>query len=471
MCKGVGLVPIYIRLGLENVRLLHFLQTCEDFEDWTTMIHLMRVTTLSSEVIRAPSSGQTNIKKLSVLDAIQPPDFSKYCFFFKEISPKSRTSVALLFRNSLLSILSSYPDFYGSLETKMDGLYHIADNKGVPFTVAEANFSLSDAEKKNFILANLPPDLFDDHRTSHTGTRSEYLLMVKLTFLQQAALVVSIVFNHCMLDADSTTRFMNDWSSLSTNGRARPTLKEVAYVVGDPSAFSPQPWEFKILDGKAVASSCGDIKATRITTSFDRIDTIRSNLQRFIGAEEHVEISRNDTLSAILWQSICRARNLDQHEEVALVTVVNGRRWLGLPNHYRGNCVFYSITRMSCEQLMQASLADIARRIRLDLVKTRHSHIYSTLNWLERIAMEGKIKDLKRNFDLRGSTLMITSAFPYYSVNFGTGDLVAVSVPENSPFVRVMPSPSKDGVCISFGLKAAHLESLIESGDLNILVS
>ncbi len=179
-------------------------------------------------------------------------------------------------------------------------------------------------------------------------------------------------------------------------------------------------------------------------------------------------ISTDDALSALIWQSIMRARQhrLESSKEVKMTRAIDVRPHCNLPKEYPGMMQSQSLAKINLDNLLSAPLGQIASELRavVDPAKARYE-------------LQGFATLLSQTPD-KSPLSFIASADPTVDVmlsswakvdcydadfNFGLGrpvNVVRPSFPPVESLVYLMPRSAERGIAVSLCLRDDEMEKL-----------
>ncbi|GFP85064.1 bahd acyltransferase dcr [Phtheirospermum japonicum] len=401
------------------------------------------------------------------------------------VPPLSSPDLISLLKLSLSKTLSHFPALAGRLQTNAAGHVHIVCNDaGVGFSHAKAPH-LS-------VGALLPPPEQDipaayrrffqfDSTLSYAG-HSKPLVAVQVTELNDAVFVGCTV-NHAVVDGTSFWNFFNTFAEIARGAKkiSRPPVfgrdtvfdspEVLALPEGGPSAtFSgDEPLREKIfhfsreaiLKLKLRANSparmpgisgpeilgkrSNDSWEANCKTSNGKITPVTEDIL-LKKKDPTAEISSFQSLSAQLWRSVTRARNLSANKTTTFRMAVNCRHRLEprLEPLYFGNAIQSIPTTAPAGELLSNDLGWGADRLHRNVV----AHDDATVR--------RGVKDWESNprlfplgnFDGAMITMGSSPRFPMYDNDFGWGRPLAVRSGRANKFdgkISAFPGPHGNG--------------------------
>ncbi|RKE18926.1 acyltransferase [Streptomyces sp. TLI_171] len=242
--------------------------------------------------------------------------------------------------DGLARALDRLPEFAGRLRTTEDGdLWIDTDDSGIPFTVADAPYTLTEA----FDRMALPAGGLVDHVRAAEARRGDLpLLTVRLNRLTDGGCALGISWHHAVGDMQTFATLLRTWSAC-TEGTPLPEVDRApdrdlhldahlpAEDCGTPALRLPDPAETAELRRAFAAATLAN-RTVQIWFAPGETERLRAGYS----AEAGRRLSANDALCAHLLHVL---REIDgaQDEEQTLTMPVNLRRVLGLPDGALGN--------------------------------------------------------------------------------------------------------------------------------------
>ncbi|KAK6120288.1 hypothetical protein DH2020_045979 [Rehmannia glutinosa] len=393
--------------------------------------------------------------------------------------PLSSADLISLLKISLSETLSHFPALAGRLETDATGhVYIVCNDAGVDFCHAKAPHISVDAL--------LPPPDRDipaayrrffqyDNTLSYAG-HSKPLIAVQVTELNDAVFV-GCTANHAVVDGTSFWNFFNTFAEMARGAKkisrspvfGRDTVFDSTAVLkfpeGGPSVtFSgDEPLREKIFHFSIEAilklKYRANSPARKVDFSGPEILGKQSNDNWEVNCKTNgkitpvfekknptAEISSFQSLSAQLWRSVTRARNLNTNKTTTFRMAVNCRHRLEprLEPLYFGNAIQSIPTTASVGELLSNDLSWSADRLHQNVV----AHDDATVR--------RGVKDWESNprlfplgnFDGAMITMGSSPRFPMYDNDFGWGRPLAVRSGRANKFdgkISAFPGPEGNG--------------------------
>lgn len=376
--------------------------------------------------------------------------------------------VLTLLRRSLSCALSHFPALAGRLVTHRDGTICISCNdSGVPFTHCTLAASTAGGGGPVLSLPHVALSvsttdvpvavkefLFDlDGAVSYEG-HFRPLAAVRVTELSDGSLFIGCTVNHAVVDGTSFWNFFNSWAEICRGGAL-----DAAGGISRPPVFT------RNFFGESTAVlRFDDDQGPSVT--FDATAPLRERIFRFEGktirelkalvnhpfsppdSNRAAEISSFQSLCALLWRSVTRARRskLGDGATVTLRLAVNCRHRVDPPVDplYFGNAIQSIPT--------SAAAADVAARdLRWAAALVHDSVAAYAKETVKQVVAEWE--RAPRCFPLGnpdGSVLTVGSSprFPMFDNDFGWGQPAAVRSGRANKFdgkASAFPTPAGDG--------------------------
>ncbi|OAQ96781.1 hypothetical protein LLEC1_00637 [Akanthomyces lecanii] len=186
-------------------------------------------------------------------------------------------------------------------------------------------------------------------------------------------------------------------------------------------------------------------------------------------------ISTDDALTALIWQAIMRARHhrIDLTREVRMTRAIDVRSHCKLSPKYPGLMQSQKLNSCRLNELLDATLGEIASRLRaeLDPVKTLHE-LSGLATLLERDADKTRYSFVASTDSAIDINLSSWAKVDCYDddFNFGLGKPVTVIRPHFSPYeglIYVMPRSAENGMTVTICLRDDEVENMKKDARLN----
>ncbi|KAL2317152.1 hypothetical protein Fmac_031028 [Flemingia macrophylla] len=432
-------------------------------------------------------SSMGNLKlSVSDLSMLSCHYIQKGCLFTQPNIPLHALISQL--KTALSRTLSLFPPLAGRLITDSNGYVYIACNDaGVDFIHANAT-----ALRTSHLLS--PPDVHEsfkeffafDGKVSYTG-HSSPILAVQLTELADGVFIACAV-NHAVTDGTSFWNFFNTFAHLSrgssTNSlRNVPDFRRDSVLISDAVLRLPPGGPQVTFDAlaplrerifsfsreaiqklKAIANGrrspesyssheemmkkrSNDHHAkenSKSNTILENWFKVNSNSKPQIAVAETTEISSFQSVCALLWRAVTRARKLPASKTTTFRMAVNCRHRIEpkLESYYFGNAIQSVPTYASAGDVVSRDLGWCAEQLN----KNVKAHDDATVRRF--------VDDWERkpwcfplgNPDGASITMGSSPRFPMYDNNFGWGRPLAVRSGRANKFDgKISAFPGRDG--------------------------
>ncbi|XP_006659051.2 uncharacterized acetyltransferase At3g50280-like [Oryza brachyantha] len=264
---------------------------------------------------------------------------------------------------------------------------------------------------------------------AHAATDSLPVLAAQVTELSDGVFLAMSV-NHVVGDGTNFWEFMNTWSEISRSGGGKPEIS--------PSTWPPLVVKRWFLDTCTVPISLPFAKLEHIIArcehspspvqecffSFtaESIRKLKAKANDEMGGA--VAISSLQSVVALVWRSLSRARGLALRQETAYVLVVGCRgRVGGISAGYMGNAVVPGAVRLPAGEILEKGLGWTAWQV------NRYVASFDEAAMREALASWPRQPDFFTVVSLLGGANIITGSSPRFDVfgnDFGWGRPVAV---------------------------------------------
>ncbi|OIW14212.1 hypothetical protein TanjilG_21352 [Lupinus angustifolius] len=421
------------------------------------------VTILEKRIVFPEQKSTLSDLKLSIsdLNMICCHYIQKGCLFTNPSIP-SHTLISLL-TNSLSRALSIFPPLAGRFLTDSDGYIYITSNDaGVDFVHATATDRRIADLLSPTDVPHLFKELFPYDKKINYDAHFSPILAVQVTELADGVFIGCAV-SHAVVDGTSLWNFFNTFAEVTggaTSASRLPDFRRESILVSNAVLRLPEG-EIK------VAFNADERKRERIFSfSYVSLQKLKALVNyrslpenvdvEWIGKEsndtnvkpvtrnETVEISSFQSLCALMWRAVTRARNLPETKTTTFRMAVNIRHRLEpkLSAYYFGNAIQSIATRASARDVLSNDLRWCAEQLN----KNVNAHDSTTVR--------REVEDWEREpkcFALGnkdGATMQMGSSprFPMYDNDFGWGRPVAVRSGAANKFDGKMSAfPGREG--------------------------
>ncbi|XP_037455172.1 putrescine hydroxycinnamoyltransferase 1-like [Triticum dicoccoides] len=319
-------------------------------------------------------------------------------------------NVAKLKKSMAKALVPFYP-LAGRLGADGDGRMEIDCNgKGALFVVARSDRTVEDfsgpspsSELTKLFCPRVQP--------------SSIMLAAQVTFLKCGGVVLGTAVHHAAVDGSSAFHFIGTWARYCRDGQGAvielPCHDRALLRARSPPAIHPET--VSMFCSKLAMHEHESSVATKvITISGDQLYA----LKRHCGGA-----STFCVVSALVWQCVCIARQLDPDATTRMNFPVDIRHRVKprLPGRYFGNGVVNVFATAAVKDVVSETLASIVSRVKATTEKLDDELLRSAVDYFEMEAAKGGRPEERGN--LPEMELRMNSWFhlPIYDANFGWG--------------------------------------------------
>lgn len=404
------------------------------------------VSLLSISTVHPDKASSTRDLKLSVSDLpmLSCHYIQKGCLFTRPLLSSSDSLISLI-KNALSSTLSLFPPLAGRLITDSDGYVNIACNdEGAEFVHARApHVRIVDILSPVHVPEEVK-ELFPMGGIVSYDGHFKPILSVQVTELDDGIFIACGV-NHAVTDGTSFWNFFNTFAANSRGAKGLPTPPDFRR---DSVLISPAVLQVPAGGPKITFSANAPLKERIFRFSRESILKLKSkvNNQKLIQDNETIyeiigkslndktkivsectktiEISSFQSLCALLWRGITRARKLPSNKTTTFRMAVNCRHRLEpkLESFYFGNAIQSIPMYATASEVVSRDLRWCAEKLNKNVVAHDDSRVRQVVEDWER---DPRCFPLG-NFDGAMITMGSSPRFPMYDNDFGWGRPVAI---------------------------------------------
>lgn len=416
-----------------------------------------------------------------------------------QLPPDARLEEILnTLRNGLRQLAEDFPWLAGQIVHESTG----PDGSGVfkikPFEktprliVQDARHDDSLPSLDDMAVAGYPMSMFDETKIAprmtipggpgETADDPEPVLLFQIT-LVPGALIITSATAHRAIDAIGQAQILH-WLSQACHG-IPPTEEDKTVGNMDRTGLIPLlessydvETEFRTLWIRPPATPCKNKDPSppcswiTIRIGCEALSRLKTDATSKITTKF---ISTDDAVTALVWQAIMRARHhrIDPDREVRMTRAIDVRSHCNLSPNYPGLMQSQKLNRYRLNELLDATLGEIASRLRaeLDPVKTLHE-LSGLATLLQRDVDKTRYSFVASTDSAIDINLSSWAKVDCYDddFNFGLGKPVAVMRPHFSPYeglIYVMPRSAENGMTITICLRNDEVENLRKDAKLN----
>ncbi|OAY67892.1 putative acetyltransferase [Ananas comosus] len=337
---------------------------------------------------------------------------------------KSSLSVALLQFYQLAGRLVTEEDRDADSEVKSTSVYIDCNGQGVEFVHAAADrIKVADVLALSGDLPKFLHDFFQlDGAVNHHGHFSP-LLSVQLTELADGVFL-GCSFNHVVGDGTSYWKFFNAWAEIARaadgggGGLSRPPVHDRWFVDG----YGAPPLKLPLTDPSRFLERFAPPPLRERMFHFSREAVAR------LKARANEECGRGDlssfqSLSALLWRAVTRARGLAPGQATSCRVAIENRARLRPPlaKEYFGNSIYVVAASATAGELLAQGIGWAAALVNRAVAEHTDTEIRAKLGaWMAR-PFVFTLREFYENSVMVGSS----PRFDMYGCEFGWGRAVA----------------------------------------------
>nr|BAJ95478.1 predicted protein [Hordeum vulgare subsp. vulgare] len=359
-------------------------------------------------------------------------------------------NVAKLKKSMAKALVPFYP-LAGRLGADRDGRNEIDCNgEGALFVVARSGRTVEDfsgptpsSELTKLVCPCVQP--------------SSIMLAAQVTFLKCGGVVLVTAVHHAAVDGASAFHFIGAWARYCRDGESAvielPCHDRALLRPRSPPAIHPETVSM-FCSKLTMHEQDSSVLATKVfTISGDQLYA----LKRHCGGA-----STFCAVSALVWQCLCIARQLDPDATTRMNFPVDIRRRLEprLPGRYFGNGVVNVFASAAVKDVVSGTLASVASRVKATTEQLDDELLRSAIDYFEMEAAKGGRPENRGN--LPETELRMNSWFhlPIYDANFGWGKPRVMTRAETvrGGWVYVMAGCGDGSARVLISLEAATLK-------------
>ncbi|CAM0944792.1 unnamed protein product [Alopecurus aequalis] len=355
-------------------------------------------------------------------------------------------------KKSLAKALVPFYPLAGRLGADSDGRIEINCNaEGAQFVVARSDHTVED-----FGGSKSSPELRKLFRPPVQP--SSVVLAVQVTFLRCGGVVIGTAGHHAVVDGSSMFHFIRTWASYCRDGESAvielPCHDRALLRARSPPLIRPETVPMFCSKLTMHESSGTSGVATEVfTISKDQLH----GLKRHCGG-----VSTFCAVSALVWQCVCVARQLDPGATTSMNFPVDVRHRLKppLPDGYFGNGVVNVFATAVVKDVLSETLATVASRVKATTERFDDEVLRSAVDYFEMTEKGGRPED---RGNLPETELRMNSWYHLrtYEADFGWGEPRVMTRAEavRGGWVYLLDSGCDDGSAhVLISLEAATLK-------------
>ncbi|KAK4279944.1 hypothetical protein QN277_011638 [Acacia crassicarpa] len=354
-------------------------------------------------------------------------------------------------RSLSLTLLHFYP-LAGRLVTTLHPSYSIFvdchNGDGAKFIYATLDMTVSDIVSP----VDVPPvvqSLFDLNKAVNHDGHTLPLLSVQVTELIDGVFI-GCTMNHCLADGTSYWRFFNAWSKIfraleadNSDGDFIPISGPPIHIRWFPEGCGPQiNLPFKHHNEFISRLAPPPLRERIFHFTTESIAKLKAKANQ---GSHSTKISSFQSLSALVWRCITRARRLPRDQRTRCKLAANNRSRLepSLPEEYFGNSIHVVATETTSGELLEHDLGWAAGMIHVAVANHDDKVVREFMKkWLE----SPFVYQPDRMFDPYTVMMGSSPRFDMYGNDFGMGKALGVRSGYANKFDgKVTSYPGREG--------------------------
>lgn len=425
--------------------------------------------------------------KLTALDLLLPRTWTRWTLHFAVEQDKAGAAVLLL-EQGLDRLLMEIPLLGGFLKDSANGKNHfdlVVANKCPQFLFSTRNFTdnAADFEANQYPLAEYP------------ACKADVQVFAAQANVIEGGIALAFIVHHSVMDGVSMSLVLRRWSEhcLAISGEAAPPLflqqcldRSPLLEAGIENVNIAHP-AYRLLPEADVRPPSAQLgEEIKMPVNLFAIDVkALTKLKRRIMAhlrennDPEAWISTNDTLIALLWTSIIRARlgddNTDRNRQSRWNGAVDVRSKMNPPllMDYMGCAAVFSTAQLPMVSLSNSrleSLAEVAFAVRQGIKNVNDTYIRALISFVD------KLEDVDTIFPapnfLLGDDVIINSWLDFGLGEFEWGEPLGNIVkmrkhryPSGKGYDglnTVLPRKGDGGIDVIVSLREEHMENLMQ---------
>ncbi|BBN12820.1 hypothetical protein MPTK1_5g23180 [Marchantia polymorpha subsp. ruderalis] len=418
-----------------------------------------------------PTAAENEWLPLSNLDRVVTPTFSSVIHFYDGAVSEARSFECVVggLKKSLSEALVYFFPLAGRLELRDDGLVDLhCNDAGAVFIEMSLGVELAEVGGAQTM------DSLSGLESARLGRGPLYMpdqlmdmptLVVQVTRFKCGAVAVATSWHHTIADGSSGCHFIQAWSEIATGAGISliPNHNRQLLAPRDPpnpslvQGYSTKSAHNlnKVSSDREVLKTFGGSQEPPVINMFhldkDTVQELKNAANEELGEENVRKFTSAEGISALLWQSMTRARTESsthddddyprQNQEVTrFFMFVDGRKKLNMPKGYFGNVVCSACAVSTEDEIMNNAPSYAATLIRQACSRADGDYFKSLIDWVE---VQGSSPSKSEHVNSVGHDVAATfwTFFPLYSMEFGFGKPTFAA--RNSP-----PRPLIDGIAM-----------------------
>ncbi|KAK7283284.1 hypothetical protein RIF29_12704 [Crotalaria pallida] len=299
------------------------------------------------------------------------------------------------------------------------------NSPGAGFIYATLDMSISDMLSP----IDIPPifqSLFYHHMAVNHDGHTMPLLSIQVTKLLDGVFI-GCSMNHSIADGTSYWNFFNMWSEIFQSqgqgyDQVAPISRQPIHDRWLPESSPLINLPFKHHDEFISRFEAPKLRERMFHFTAESIAKLKAKANK---ESNTTQISSFQSLSAFVWRSITRARNVPHGQATSCILTINNRTRMQPPmaQDYFGNLIQSVIAKTTVGELLEHDLGWAAWKVHLAVANHNHTVVQHSFNeWLQ----SPVVYQTARNFDPYNVLISSSPRFNMYGNEFGMGKAVAV---------------------------------------------
>ncbi|KAG6555676.1 hypothetical protein Mapa_002913 [Marchantia paleacea] len=424
-----------------------------------------------------PTLAENEWLPLSNLDRVVTPTFSSVIHFYEGAVSEGRSFECVVggLKRSLSEALVHFFPLAGRLEVRDDGLVDLhCNDAGAVFIEVALGVELAEVGGAQTM------DALSGLELARLGRGPLYMpdqlmdmptLVVQVTQFKCGAVAIATSWHHTIADGSSGCHFIQAWSEIASGAGISliPNHNRQLLAPRDPpnpslvQGYSTKSAHNlnKVNNDQEVLKAFSGSKEPPVINMFHldkvTVQELKNLANKEIGEETVRKFTSAEGISALLWQSMTRARidvnskygfssahgddDQQQNQEITrFFMFVDGRKKLDMPKGYFGNVVCSACAVSTENEIINNAPSYAATLIREACSKADGDYFKSLIDWVE---VQGSSPSKSEHVNSVGHDVAATfwTFFPLFNMEFGFGKPTFAA--RNSP-----PRPLIDGIAM-----------------------
>jgi hypothetical protein len=330
--------------------------------------------------------------QLTVLDILTRHINTSGVFFFKKSPNLERL------KQSLSKALDTRPNFGASMVREGDQFFLYRNNKGVNFSVYNANEMSPNFDVLEPITEGSPL-LEPDAPPTNIFDSGKPLTSFRLTLFADDCCALAFQYIHSLADGSAFSDFIHCWSMLYNNKipahsctYSRSDIAKLAVTAGHRSAAKlnivPRP-NFDVT--KKLSENKKTFGAVRIEIP----NVVMHSIVTQCKENSDLPITSSDVIHALVWQAFTHSNNIGRSELSKIYTIFDIRKVGGLdiPHNYEGNAMSERGAKAVSERIKKLKLHELAALYHKQVKPVTETEIRNEISYLSRKFLHGNFKE------------------------------------------------------------------------------